>query len=202
MGESPCRESPLIGVGQAPVVGDHRTVRIEERPFRGYLNLRGSPADAAFVRATGQVLGVGLPIEPNTVSTADDVSVAWLGPDEWLIMTAPDAGHEVRGRLAQSLAGMHIALSDIGCGHTTVSISGPATRALLAKVCTLDLHPRVFGPGRCAQTHLAGATVVLLQTDAPPGFEIVVRRSFADYLWRRLEDAACEFQRADMPSPA
>lgn len=202
MGESPRRESPLIGVGRAPVIGGHRTVRIEERPFLGHFNLRGSYADTAFARAVEQAVGVALPIEPNTTSSGDDLSIAWLGPDEWLIMTAVDSGNEVRARLERALAGMHTALSDIGCGQTTVSVSGPAARALLAKVCTLDLHPRVFGSGQCAQTQLAGATVILLHTGEPPGYEIVVRRSFADHLWRRLEDAAREFPEADTPSPA
>ena len=42
-----------------------------ERPYRAQLLLRGNVADADFVAAVAQVLGVGLPQEPNTSAGAD-----------------------------------------------------------------------------------------------------------------------------------
>ena len=66
-------------------------------------------------------------------------------------------------------------------------------RELLAKGCPLDLHPRAFDVGQCAQSHLAKAPILIRQLDREPSFEIVVRRSFADYFWLWLEDAAAEY---------
>ena len=60
---------------------------------------------------------------------------------------------------------------------------------MLAKGCTLDLHPREFGPGQCAQTGL-GKAAVLLATSEPDAWAIIIRRSFADYLCRWLANAA------------
>jgi sarcosine oxidase subunit gamma len=54
----------------------------------------------------------------------------------------------------------------------------------------------MFGVDRCAQSHLAKAPILIRQVDESPSFEIVVRRSFADYLWVWLEDAASEYQLA------
>jgi sarcosine oxidase subunit gamma len=52
----------------------------------------------------------------------------------------------------------------------------------------LDLHPRVFTIGQCAQTHVAKVPVLLRPIAG--GIELVVRRSFADSLWQWLETAA------------
>ena len=78
---------------------------------------------------------------------------------------------------------------ELGSGQTTIEISGPRAREVIAKGCPLDLHPRKFEPGRCAQSRLARSLVTLVQVDATPTFELIVRRSFADYLWQWLLDA-------------
>ena len=61
---------------------------------------------------------------------------------------------------------------------------------LLAKGCTLDFHPSRFPVGACAQTGLAKAGVLVGKLDAAPRFELVVRRSFADYLVRWIMHSA------------
>lgn len=198
MSESPRRESPMAGVGSQPVVGDAATVCLAERPFLGQLNLRGDIASPAFVDAVTGVLGGPLPVKPNTVADHGEVRVFWLGPDEWLITTPEGARSELANALQAVFEGTHFALTDISSGQTTLVVSGPDAGALLSKFCTLDLHPRAFAPGQCAQTLLAGSTVLLSRPEPAHelGFELVVRRSFADFLWRFLADGAAEYQRA------
>ncbi len=181
-------QSPLV---ERDVAGEGG-LQLGERPFLGYLNLRGRPGDAAFTSAVKGVLGVDLPLEPNTTASGDAVTVLWLGPDEWLIITEPDAQESLASRLEEALAGQFVAVTDISSGHTMVVASGPRSRALLARGCTLDLHPREFGPGRCAQTMVAKAGVLVYRPDDGDTFELVVRRSFAEYLWLWLRDAAAD----------
>ena len=70
----------------------------------------------------------------------------------------------------------------------------PHARDVLAKGCSLDLHPTVFGPGTAAQTMLGLAGVVLIALDdAGTDYRILVRASFARYLADWLIDAAEEF---------
>ena len=47
----------------------------------------------------------------------------------------------------------------------------------------------MFKPGQCAQSHFFKASIVLVPT-GDDTFEIVVRRSFADYFCRIMLDAA------------
>jgi len=56
---------------------------------------------------------------------------------------------------------------------------------------SLDLHPDAFAAGRCAQTLLAGVTVIVHRHAG--GFDLLVARSHAEYLWAWLADAAQEF---------
>ena len=69
-------------------------------------------------------------------------------------------------------------------------MSGAGARDLLAAGCGLDLHPRVFGPGRCAQTLLARVPVVLHQLSDAPQYRVLVRRSYARWLVDWMIDAA------------
>jgi sarcosine oxidase subunit gamma len=71
---------------------------------------------------------------------------------------------------------------------------GAAARRLLTKGCTLDLHPGVFGPGQCAQTGLAKAGVLIRPLPDNSGYDLIVRRSFADYLWQWLLRAGREYR--------
>ncbi len=70
----------------------------------------------------------------------------------------------------------------------------PDARDLLAKGCSLDLHPTVFRKGTAAQTMLGLAGVVLIALDdAGADYRILVRSTFARYLADWLIDAAEEF---------
>ena len=83
---------------------------------------------------------------------------------------------------------------DVSAQRTTLRLSGPDARDVLAKGCSLDLHPTVFRTGTAAQTMLGLSGVVLIALDdAGCDHRILVRSSFARYLADWLIDAAEEF---------
>ncbi|MCB1713706.1 MAG: sarcosine oxidase subunit gamma [Candidatus Competibacteraceae bacterium] len=161
-----------------------------EKSFRGHLNLRGNPDDPAFRKAVQGVLGLELPCVPNTVIDDGELVAYWLGPDEWLIVSPGDREHSLEQALRVALADLFAAVTAISGGQTVIVLQGKHARDVLAGCCTLDLHPRVFGPGRCAQSLLGKAPILIRQVDDSPRFELIVRRSFADYLWLWLNDSA------------
>lgn len=155
----------------------------------GLVNLRGDVEDEAFAGAVRGILGNPLPVTPNTFS-AEPYRTYWLGPDEWLVATPAGDGPAICSQLEEALAGAHAAINDVSAGNVPMRLGGPAAREVLAAGCPLDLHPKAFAPGQCAQTGLAKAGVLLALLDDTPEFELVVRRSFADYLARWLAHAA------------
>ncbi|MDX1593829.1 MAG: sarcosine oxidase subunit gamma family protein [Gammaproteobacteria bacterium] len=195
MPDSPRAESPLNQVSLAEL--PDAAVTLVEIPFQGLVNLRGRPDDAEFMAAVAGVLGIEPPQGPNTVARAGEATLFWLAPDEWLVMTPPGRQEALVDALEAALEGQFSSVVEVTGYYTTVAVGGPRAADLLAKGCTLDLHPSVLGYGRCAQTLLAKATVLLWPVDeTPPAYRLLVRRSFADYLGRWLNDAVREFETA------
>jgi sarcosine oxidase subunit gamma len=135
-----------------------------------------------------------MPTDANSFTTAGELACLWLGPDEWLILGPDGREQEILTRLCTALGDIHAAVTDVSESRTTIAIAGPKARDLLAKSTSIDLHPRVFGPGRCVQTGFAGANVILRQTDEAPVFEMLVLNSFAEHVWAWLEGACREFR--------
>jgi sarcosine oxidase subunit gamma len=124
------------------------------------------------------------------VSDPQPPCALWLGPDEWLLRLPgeTDAATAVMG-LESALGELFYAANDVSSAQTVLRMAGPRVGEVLAKGCTLDLHPRVFGIGRCAQTNLAKTVAILMPVDDAGTMDVIVRRSFADYLARWLVDA-------------
>jgi sarcosine oxidase, subunit gamma len=167
-------------------------IRLDEAPFLTQITLRVAPESAAAAAVAG-VLGAPLPTTPNTTAVAGDVEVLWMGPDEWLVV-APDGADGLLASLEQAVDTEHATVVDVSDQRTAIDVAGPDARDLLLKGCALDLHPRAFGAGRCAQTLLARAQVVLVQRSDEPAYRLFVRASFAAYLGEWLLDAAAEYR--------
>ncbi len=204
MVEAYLRQSALAHLGldgRAEASRGTAGVALAERPHRGMVDLRLDPADETAMNAFAEAFGFALPVQPNTSAGNGEASALWLGPDEWwLVVPGPEpvAGRELADKLRAALADGFAAVTEVGESRTCIRIAGPKARALLQKGCPLDLHPRAFVAGACAQTLLAKATVAIhLSADESvadgPVFEVYVLRSFAEYLWTWLEDAGREY---------
>lgn len=200
MAETYLAQSPLahLGLAQRAAADAGRAagagVLVCERAPRGQIALRGDAADAAFMEAVAAVLGFVPPVDPTTAAGgAAFPRLLWLGPDEWLAVTEDGEAAETAKALGSALAGRHAQALDVSDARAVIGLGGPAARDVLAKGCTLDLHPRVFGAGRVARTLLARAPVILHQLVDTPEYDLYVARSYADYLWAWLEDAGAEF---------
>ncbi|MDW8809626.1 sarcosine oxidase subunit gamma family protein [Streptomyces scabiei] len=188
--------SPLSGAADrlaAATRASGGAIRLAELPFLTQLDVRLDPKGAA-ADAVGLALGLPLPLEPDTVVRAGELTALWLGPDEWLLVGPPGGGRELESRIREAAGEEHISVTDVSAQRTTVLVAGAGARDLLAHGCSLDLHPRAFGPGRCAQTTLGRTQVVLVAREEPSaGFWVLVRSSFAGYLADWLLDAATEY---------
>ncbi|RFU44100.1 sarcosine oxidase subunit gamma [Paraburkholderia sp. DHOC27] len=186
------QESPLVGVGdllKTHQAGASKKFSLSEQAFRDLVNVRGDVTDPAFVSAVEYVTGCRPPAKPNTVARGNGYDVLWLGPDEWLVCSQQQQGATLEGKLRQALTGQFASAVDIGSGYTLLEVSGERVREVIARGCPLDLHPRVFTPGQCAQSHYFKASMVLVPLSADT-FQLIVRRSFADYFCRIMLDAA------------
>lgn len=142
-------------------------------PFLTQVDLRADPSETARVP-------YALPRIPNTAWEKGDRAALWLGPDEWLILGPPGAGARIVEELAGALEGVPHSIVDVSAARAALEIGGPGAHELLSKGCSLDLHPREWRRGMCAQTLLARIPVILHERADATG--VLVRASFADYL--------------------
>jgi sarcosine oxidase subunit gamma len=143
-----------------------------------HLSLRGS--GAAFLSACESVLGVRPPTTANTVASAGEKAVLWLGPDEWLVIGQDPAP------LRAALAGIHSAVVDVTSSRKALVVAGDRAEETLSKAATLDFSLDAFPTGSCAQTNIARTQGIIHRRGAQE-FVIYVRSSFAAYLraWLR-----------------
>ena len=181
-------------VGRAAAAGMASAgVVMSELGHRTIVNIRGAASDPAFVGAVKSATGVDLPTQANTVSSNGERRILWLGPNEWWVTAKDGEADSLVETLRNAFAGQHAIACDVSESRTILGLKGPKAREVLMRGISLDLHPRVFTPGQCAQTGLSRCNVLLHLVDDTPRFEIYVLKSFSDYLWRWLETVAKDF---------
>jgi heterotetrameric sarcosine oxidase gamma subunit len=168
----------------------------------------GSPADAGVVIAQRRGLSLvqviarrggdqaaaqrlGLDPAPGLASAVAAGTALWLAPGAWMVVAEGLEG-ALYGRLLDELQGI-AAVVDQSHGRAALRVSGPRARDVLAKGCRLDLHPRAFTPGMCAQTSIAQIGVLLHQTDENPTYDLYVFAGYAADFLAWLTASAAEF---------
>jgi len=190
----PARLSPLHH--RTEIRGENGAVRIAEIPFLGKFILRADPQQA--VEPLRAALGLGLPFEPLTSSTLRESAFLWMGPDEWMMVTAPDKAADRSRTARDALADIRYQLVEVSDYYTIIEVAGRQARPLLMKLTTLDLHPRAFRAGMVAGTMFGRANAMIWQfrsdaDDDGPIFRLFIRWSMADYLWCLIADAGREW---------
>jgi sarcosine oxidase subunit gamma len=187
----PQRRSPLDH--RPPVGGDGGAIRLAEMPFVGKLILRCAPASAA--APMRDTLGMELP-GPLASARAGRLSMLWLGPDEWMLVTPPEEADALAAKAAAALADLHHQVVDVSDYYTVIEIGGAKAREALMKLTTLDLHARAFTVGQVAGSVFGRATATLWlrpEENSDPLFWLFVRWSMADYLWCLVADGGREW---------
>ncbi len=180
-------ETGLFG---ADVIGEPGVTLAERRPL-SIVHIAGKADDKAFTDGVKKACGCDLPTESCTVSSSDDLSIAWLAPTRWLVV-APDRGPGVLEKALREACGDSGAVIDVSHGRTVIRISGPNARNVLMKGAPLDFHKSVFTPGKTAQSAISQCGVVLVCV-AEDAFDLYVFRGFGQHMWEWICDAAREY---------
>lgn len=165
-------------------------VQISEQAFWGHLVIRGSSSNADFVAGIHKATGLTLPLEPLTSSHHEQSSIHWQSPNEWLLLSEQGGELELENKLRDTLTG-HFSIVDVSGGQTVLKLTGPDAEMVLRKSCGYDIKGNL-PIGKTITTRLAKTSVVV-HSMAPQTYLLIVRRSFADYVWRWLEEAAQEY---------
>ena len=152
----------------------------------GMLTFRGDLSDPAFRADAKQALRMPLP-GPRRVSHAEGETLAWMAPDELLLVS--EGGPRAVEPFAEALQKHHHLALDVSDARRTFELSGRGWRDLLAKGAPVDFHREAFGPGDFRRTRL-GQIAAAFWCVEPDLARIIVARSVADFAEAWLLGAA------------
>ena len=156
-------------------------------PIAAAWNVQGDASRADFTDQVARQFSIALPIAPNTTARTDAITAFWLGPRSWLLVaesTGSPLVNFIEKRNALNSEGG--ALFDLSASRVAYRLAGDRATDVLATGCPLDLHPRAFRNGDCAQSVFGRVNALLYKPGDAPTFVIVVARSFARDVWQAL----------------
>ncbi|MBR7887885.1 sarcosine oxidase subunit gamma [Marinomonas sp. A79] len=166
-------------------------IHLSELALLGHLTLRCDAGNLEQLAAVEAILGVPLPLTPLTSVEKGAYSVRWMSPDEWLILVPGLEAFSIESQFRDAMPG-HYSLVNSSGGSTVLMLSGDNAVELLQKSTTIDWHLSVFPVGKVVSTLFAKSTATIRRTD-DQRFELIIRRSFADYIWLWIQDASLEY---------
>ncbi len=194
--DKPVRVSPLLP-GDGEFIVDYADLRLQERKNLTAIQVlayTGQHETAA--AAIGKSLGIECPIEPGICNSDDHLQLTWNGPNSWMIIDGDaESGYKPGGLLEtlKKAVGEQAAVLDQSHGRCGLRLSGKHARAVMAKNCAIDLHPRAFKTGNCALTPVAHMSALVVQVDDTPCYDLFIARSLARSFAHAIEHACKEF---------
>ena len=177
----------------APALGGARAegyVTVAELPPQGMIAVRGdlSEEGESLAQALADATGGELPDVRGMVQTGR-VALAWMSPDEVLILCAYADAPELAGALDAALSGAHALVANVSDARAVFELSGPRVREVIAKLAPVDVA--AFGPGEMRRTRLAQIPAAIWMPEEGR-LRLMCFRSVACYAFDLLEKAAAE----------
>lgn len=156
--------------------------------LQGMITLRGDLSAPKVKSAATSVAGGKMPIQ-GECTTIDARGIAWMSPDEVLVMCAYDTVTANLTKMQKALAKTHALVVNVSDARAVFEVSGPNAREVMAKLCPVDLSPETFKPGMFRRTRMAQVPAAFWMRDAET-FQIICFRSVAEYVFGILKTAS------------
>lgn len=166
-------------------------VILQELALLDHLVLRGNVENVAFAAGVESALGMALPAKLQSAENEGRV-IRWISPDEWLVTMAGGTGFALEQQLRDAIGDTHFAIVNVSGGQTVITVEGADAEEMLKKCTPYDIHISHMPIGKVV-TSLFGKSQAVIRRTGEQEFELVIRRSFADYCWLWLQDACAEF---------
>lgn len=175
-----------IAVSALPGAEATGLVTVREMGRQGMVSLRADLGEAA--KAVGRVAGAEMPAQ-RKISAGKECAVAWMSPDELMILCAVEQAGKIAFDLSEALTGQHHLALDISDARAMFSVTGEAgaIRDVLAKITPADIGTLPVGEMRRTRLQqVAGAIWFQSETEA----RVICFRSVARYVFDLLAMSA------------
>lgn len=161
---------------------------------RSMISVRADFSSDAARKAVAKVTSTAFP-EPLRMTFHKGGSVAWMAPDELLVLLPAEEAPEVEAGLSKALARQNAMVLNVADARVIYRLEGPGGRAALARLTPADVSERAFGPGSFRRTRLGQvAAGIWMREDGAIG--VMCFRSVAPYVTSLLETAVASEVRA------
>ncbi len=180
--------SEALNIVAAPLAGARASglVELSDAGLRGMITLRGDLASPALVAALLTETGCGVPAQRRLIS-GERGKVAWMSPDELLVMVAYDRAESVTSALNAALADGFFTAANVSDARAMITLTGAQARDVLAKVCPVDFAD--FPVGGVRRTR-AAQVAAALWCEEDTRWSLVCFRSVGQYVWDLLATVA------------
>ena len=176
---------------------EKNNIFIEEIPFIGKLNLRGSQKDKEFLSNIGSALEILIPLEPNTKIQNKNFQIIWLSPNEWLInFFNHNIFDKTLIKIKDKLNPEKTSVTDISENKTIIRIMGNRVNQLLRKFMIFDIDNILIDNSKVAQTIFVKIPILIIRNhnnEVDQNYDILVNRSHTTYFRDLLIDGCNQF---------
>ncbi len=162
--------------------------KVEEVGLRGMITLRGDLGAAKLKKAARDATGVDVPVAGHA-NTSGDSGIAWMSPDELLILT-PYEGVEAKiADLDKALKRQHYLAVNVSDARAVFRVSGSRAREVIAKLAPVDMSTDAFKPGQFRRTRMAQVPAAFWMAE-DGSLYVICFRSVADYMFNILKTSS------------
>ncbi len=172
---------------------NYNGVIIEENTLSGKINIRGKSSDKEFMKSIGSVLNLVLPIEPNVRIFNNNISIMWLGPNEWLVVTPINEKDKIISLLESRLNPEKTAITDVSFNRTVLRLEGDKVFNLLSKFLVANLEIILKSNFSVAQTIFIKIPVLIIRNNTDKettSLDLHLNRSHTKYVYNLLVDGS------------
>ncbi|MFL9950027.1 sarcosine oxidase subunit gamma family protein [Paraburkholderia agricolaris] len=170
---------------------DTPSLRVSEIPLHGIIRIQGGSESAQTRAIIESVLALNLPL-PERSTQDKSKRLAWVGPNEWLVLCAVEEELGILNELTKALADQFSTVTLVSDSRVSFLVAGDVAADFVAKGCAIDLHATAFPVGATVTTRFAGLPAMLLHRDTCE-YVLYFDVSMAGFLIDWLSDASEEF---------
>lgn len=157
--------------------------RIAEAGLVGMITIRADLATPALAEALG-ALGLALPAMRRVSQGGEGLSLAWMSPDELLLICSYEGAEAIAQSLSTALAGQHALVINVSDARALFTIEGPRAQEVLMKLAPVDFAH--LADDEIRRTRAAQVAVAFWRS-TPDRFSLICFRSVASYMMGLLE---------------
>lgn len=163
-------------------------VTVRDCGLQGMISMRGTFEDENFFTVLSHIIGLEIP-DVRTIVSNGDRSVAWMSPDELLVLVPYADVNGIVAQIEEALQGSHFLAVNVSDARSLIAVEGEGAAEVIAKNVPVDLSAGAFGEGMVRRTRMAQVAAAVW-CDGTNSYKVICFRSVSTYVFDLLAQSA------------